>query len=262
MPSSIAEAFHRLAGEGPDRPAVHVPASGRTLTRQQVAADARTLREALARCGLHSRRCIVAALGNRPALLAFLLAALEADAAVVLLDGEAGLAHALATGSRFGADAVVVRADAVADGVTPHRKLPLGLALVPTALAADHWRRPASDGPVLLKMTSGSTGLARAVVAHESHLGYDAAQIAEAMDIGPANVNFAAVPLSHAYGLSNLVMPLLLQGAALVLRDRFSPRELAADVERYGVTTFPGVPYKYQYFAATAWPGQSPAFAC
>jgi acyl-CoA synthetase (AMP-forming)/AMP-acid ligase II len=248
MPSSIAEAFHRLAREDPDRPAVHDPGAGRTLARRQLAADARTIGDALAGGGLPPRPCLVARVGNRPSLLALLLAALDADAAVLLLDGDGGLEQALATGARFGADAAVVPADTVANGVVSHHPLPSGLALVPVGpRASTDWRRDTPDRPVLLKMTSGSTGRARAVIAHESHLVHDAAHIAQAMNIGPADVNLAAIPLAHSYGLGNLVLPLFLQGCAIVLRERFSPREIAADVDRYGVTTFPGVPYLFEH---------------
>jgi acyl-CoA synthetase (AMP-forming)/AMP-acid ligase II len=64
--------------------------------------------------------------------------------------------------------------------------------------------------------------------------------------------------LSHSYGLGVLVMPLLLQGTSLVLRDTFVPHQLPADARRFGARLFPGVPFMFQYFVANppagGWP--------
>ena len=44
------------------------------------------------------------------------------------------------------------------------------------------------------------------------------------MDIRPDDVNFGAIPMSHSYGFSNLVMPLLAQG---------TPAELSKSGDAY-----------------------------
>ena len=68
----------------------------------------------------------------------------------------------------------------------------------------------------------------------------------------------AAIPISHAYGLGNVVMPLLLQGTPVVLRDAFIPQQLHADATTYKARVFQGVPYMFAHFAnnpdAVAWP--------
>ena len=69
-------------------------------------------------------------------------------------------------------------------------------------------------GAAALKVTSGSTGLPKATFTREAQLVADTAHITTAMDIGPEDCQIAAIPISHAYGLGNLVMPLLLQGTA------------------------------------------------
>ena len=70
------------------------------------------------------------------------------------------------------------------------------------------------------------------------------------MGITAADMQLAAIPLSHAYGFGNLVMPLLLQGTAIVLRESFVPHQLSADARRYGARVFHGVPFMYQHFLA------------
>jgi len=67
------------------------------------------------------------------------------------------------------------------------------------------------------------------------------------MTITSADINLAVIPLAHSYAIGNLLMPLLLQGSPMALRDRFAPREMAGDVQACGVTTFPGVPYIYEH---------------
>jgi long-chain acyl-CoA synthetase len=66
------------------------------------------------------------------------------------------------------------------------------------------------------------------------------------------------IPLSHAYGVSVVLVPLVLQGTAMVLRESFVPHQLADDVRAYGATTFPGVPYMFDYFLSNppqeGWP--------
>src|ERR1051326_8430583 len=74
---------------------------------------------------------------------------------------------------------------------------------------------------VLLKLTSGTTAAPRAIRFRSEQLLADCIQICDTMGIGGDDVNFAVIPLSHSYGFSNLVTPLLVRGAPMVLsRDR------------------------------------------
>ena len=72
------------------------------------------------------------------------------------------------------------------------------------------------------------------------------------MGIGPEQVQIGAIPLSHAYGLGNLLMPTLLQGTAVILREGFVPHALAADAHAYGADVFQGVPFMFEHLAAAA----------
>lgn len=102
--------------------------------------------------------------------------------------------------------------------------------------------------PVLLKLTSGTTAAPRAIRFRSEHLLADCVQICETMGIGGDDVNFAVIPLSHSYGFSNLVTPLLVRGVAMVLsRDRM-PRAVLDDLARTSATLFPGMPVFYQAF--------------
>ena len=101
---------------------------------------------------------------------------------------------------------------------------------------------------VLLKLTSGTTAAPRAIRFRSEQLLADCIQICDTMGIGSDDVNFAVIPLSHSYGFSNLVTPLLVRGVPMVLsRDRM-PRAVLDDLARTGATIFPGMPVFYQSF--------------
>jgi acyl-coenzyme A synthetase/AMP-(fatty) acid ligase len=102
--------------------------------------------------------------------------------------------------------------------------------------------------PVLLKLTSGTTAAPRGIRFRSEQLLADCIQICETMGIRSDDVNFGVVPLSHSYGFSNLVTPLLVRGVAMVLsRDRM-PRAVLDGLSRTGATVFPGMPVFYQAF--------------
>src|SRR2546423_2263884 len=83
---------------------------------------------------------------------------------------------------------------------------------------------------VLLKLTSGTTAAPRAIRFRSEQLLADCIQICETMGIGADDVNFAVIPLSHSYGFSNLVTPLVVRGVPMVLsRDRM-PRAVLDDL--------------------------------
>jgi acyl-CoA synthetase (AMP-forming)/AMP-acid ligase II len=103
--------------------------------------------------------------------------------------------------------------------------------------------------PALLKLTSGTTAAPRAIRFRSEQLVADCLQICDTMDIGADDLNFGVIPLSHSYGFSNLVTPLLVKGVPMVLsRDRM-PRAVLHDLANSGATVFPGMPVFYQAFA-------------
>jgi acyl-CoA synthetase (AMP-forming)/AMP-acid ligase II len=66
-------------------------------------------------------------------------------------------------------------------------------------------------GTRLIKLTSGSTGMPKGIVATEANLIADCVNICATMDIRADDINLGAIPMSHSYGFSNLVTPLLVQ---------------------------------------------------
>ena len=102
--------------------------------------------------------------------------------------------------------------------------------------------------PSLLKLTSGTTAAPRAIRFRSHQLLADCNQICGTMGISDEDLNFAVIPVSHSYGFSNLLIPLIARGVAIVMsRDR-TPRAVLADLARTGATVFPGTPVFYQAF--------------
>jgi acyl-CoA synthetase (AMP-forming)/AMP-acid ligase II len=102
--------------------------------------------------------------------------------------------------------------------------------------------------PSLLKLTSGTTAAPRAIRFRSHQLLADCNQICDTMDISNDDLNFGVIPVSHSYGFSNLLTPLMARGVPMVVsRDR-TPRAVLADLARTGATVFPGTPAFYQAF--------------
>jgi long-chain acyl-CoA synthetase len=123
--------------------------------------------------------------------------------------------------------------------------VPLEVIRLRAADSAPDWgdRRPA-----LLKLTSGTTATPRAIRFRSEQLLADCNQICNTMGITDADLNFGVIPISHSYGFSNLLTPLIAGGVPMVIsRDR-TPRAILADLVHSEATIFPGMPVFYQAF--------------
>jgi long-chain acyl-CoA synthetase len=137
----------------------------------------------------------------------------------------------------------ICRAGALVSAV-PSENSPQIVRLRTTDTTAD-W---GENVPSLLKLTSGTTAEPRAIRFRSHQLLADCNQICDTMDISDKDLNFGVIPVSHSYGFSNLLTPLMARGVAMVVsRDR-TPRAVLADLARTGATVFPGTPAFYQAF--------------
>ncbi len=124
-----------------------------------------------------------------------------------------------------------------------------------TADATTDW---AEKAPTLLKLTSGTTAAPRAIRFRSHQLLADCNQICDTMGISNADLNFGVIPISHSYGFSNLLTPLIARAVPMVMsRDR-TPRAILADLARSNATVFPGMPVFYQAFCEMEYVPQLP----
>ena len=230
MPSAIVAAFTKLRHDNPDRHLVYVPARQAALSAAHIAESADRVRGTLDAAAIEPERLILSAVGNVPLAFAVLLACRMRLQALLPVDRSTTDAELAALAEQFDA-AAVVSAD--------------GTLAIPT-----HQTRNTSYRDVaLLKLTSGSMGRPRATLTPEAALVSDGRTLAAAMDIRPDDVQIAAIPLSHSYGIGNLVMPLLLQGTAICLREAFVPQRVPEDARRYDARHFPGAPFMFDHMA-------------
>jgi len=175
-------------------------------------------------------------IGNHEDWPAVFIACLRKQLIVLPLDQSIGE-------QQRGAALEICRASALVSAV-PSENSPQIVRLSTTDTTAD-W---GENVPSLLKLTSGTTAAPRAIRFRSHQLLADCNQICGTMDISDDDLNFGVIPVSHSYGFSNLLTPLIARGVPLVVsRDR-TPRAVLADLARTGATVFPGTPIFYQAF--------------
>jgi long-chain acyl-CoA synthetase len=103
----------------------------------------------------------------------------------------------------------------------------------------------------LIKLTSGTTGRARALAFTAGQLLADGRQVTATMGIGPRDLNYALIAFGHSYGLGNLILPLVAQGVSMIVGTAPLPHAIAADFARWKPTVFPGVPALWRALAAS-----------
>src|SRR5256885_2164252 len=102
--------------------------------------------------------------------------------------------------------------------------------------------------PTLFKLTSGTTSAPRMIRFRSEQILADCDQICDTMEISDVDLNFGVIPISHSYGFSNLLTPLIARGVSLVLSQDRTPRAVLEDLARTNATVFPGTPVFYQAF--------------
>jgi long-chain acyl-CoA synthetase len=109
---------------------------------------------------------------------------------------------------------------------------------------------PCSPRTCCLKVTSGTAAVPKTVPCRAEHLLADGKNVIATMGLRANDRHLAAIPLGHSYGLGNLVLPLILQGATLVTAHDYVPRQLAEWTARHRVTVLPLVPALFRVLAA------------
>ena len=185
---------------------------------------------------LFPRSVVAVQIGNHEDWPAVFIACLRKQLIVLPLDQSIGEQQRDAALEICRANAVV---SAVPSGNSPQ------ITWLKTADSAADW---SGNPPSLLKLTSGTTAAPRAIRFRSHQLLADCNQICDTMGISDDDLNFGVIPVSHSYGFSNLLTPLLARGVPMVVsRDR-TPRAVLADLARTGATVFPGTPAFYQAF--------------
>lgn len=233
----IHEQFSALTHEFPDCVAVIEGASGDHITRGALLREAAQLTEALAERGVTARDALALQCPNSASFIAAVLAASALDLVLIPLDRDAPAGEVLRILDHFGITTLVTRDAEGATQISKHE--------TPRPL-----RAPAAAR--LVKLTSGSTGMPRGIVTTEANLAADALNICRTMAIAPTDRNLGAIPFSHSYGFSNLVLPLLLQGTPVVASNDYLPQAILDLANRYECTVAPLIPMVFAHLVTTA----------
>jgi long-chain acyl-CoA synthetase len=113
----------------------------------------------------------------------------------------------------------------------------LNPAVRPEVLEAD----PAENVAALI-YTSGTTGQPKGVMLTHRNLLFMAAHSARIRSVGPEDRLLGILPMSHAVGLSVVLLGTLIAGGSLYLSSRFDPPAILAVLEKEGITILMGAP--------------------
>ncbi|MFL6584906.1 MAG: class I adenylate-forming enzyme family protein [Chthoniobacterales bacterium] len=183
-------------------------------------------------------------LGNHPSWPAVLLACLRRRIVVLPLENTISAAER---------DAVFMVCGVAAAGVSGGSEL----EILPVETAAARTRLGSDTS--FLKLTSGTTASPRAIRFRSDQLLADCRQICATMEITDRDLNFAVIPVSHSYGFSNLITPLLAHGVPMALSHDRMPRAVLDGLLRTEATVFPGMPVLYQAVCEIEEPPPLPA---
>jgi long-chain acyl-CoA synthetase len=96
--------------------------------------------------------------------------------------------------------------------------------------------------------TSGTTGLPKGVMLTHRNLLFIATVSAKIRSLTPSDRLYGVLPMSHAVGLSVVLLGTLLSGATLYLTPRFDPMTARTVLEKDRITVVLGVPSMFSQF--------------
>jgi acyl-CoA synthetase (AMP-forming)/AMP-acid ligase II len=241
----ILDTFDLLARRDPNAPLV--ASLGTAASRGDVESWSRAAGASLVACGAPRGAYVLLAAVNGAGFLAALLGARRAGLVPVLADWASPPAERARVASALGVAATLDCVEAFpasADSIRVER-----LERTPAF---------APEGTGYVKLTSGSSGVPSGVAIAAEALAADDDQLAAAMALRPSDRFVAAIPWSHSYALSSLVMPALRRGSLLIVPGDTSPWAPIESARALAATVFPTVPVYLQTISALSAPPSWP----
>jgi acyl-CoA synthetase (AMP-forming)/AMP-acid ligase II len=213
------ETFSSLADAAPDAPALIDGATGEVTTRTALLARAEEVAERYVRAGHREGDTVAVQLPNSIEFVATFLAVLKLRLVMIPIDRDAPQTEV--------------------DRILRH----FAIGRTNAALPPD---------ARLIKLTSGSSGSPKGIVTTDANLLADCRNICSSMAITSTDVNLGAIPFSHSYGFSNLVMPLIVQGTPVVFTNDYLPQSLIELANHHRCTVAPLIPMVFAHLASAA----------
>ncbi|MFI5446346.1 class I adenylate-forming enzyme family protein [Polaromonas sp. UC242_47] len=112
----------------------------------------------------------------------------------------------------------------------------------PVRAAASAERGELAPAVAAVIFTSGTTGAPKGVLVTHAGLLQFARVSAASRALGPDDLSYAYLPMTHIFGLGTVLMASLHAGAGLVMRSRFDPEDLFHALAHLGVSNLQGPP--------------------
>jgi long-chain acyl-CoA synthetase len=257
LPARISDVVKPWAESAPDRPAL-VEASG-TWTYRQLAFAISEMQTWLRGKGVRPGDRVMIVGENCWEFVAILLASTALDAWPVLVNARLSAREIDEIQQHSGARRVLYTTSVsphAADHAKRHGAMveevdglgtivigPLNESVVPEPIKED-----IPDRVAALIYTSGTTGLPKGVMLSHRNLLFLAAGSAKIRSLTADDRLYGILPMSHAVGLSVVLLGSLLSGAALYLSPRFDPITARVTLERERLTVMLGAPATFTQF--------------
>jgi long-chain acyl-CoA synthetase len=261
LPESISDVTKPWTDHSPDRLSI-VEAAGSWTYREldAVVAETRTwLRES----GVRSGDRVMIVCENCRAFVAIFLALTGIDAWPVLANARLSAREIDDIRDHCGARRVIYMTS-VSPHATQHAKRhgavigevaglgPIGFSPLNEKVEPEPIATISADRVAALIYTSGTTGLPKGVVLTHRNLLFIAVVSAKIRALSPDDRLYGVLPMSHAVGLSVVLLGTLFSGATLYLSPRFDPIALLKALERDHLTVVLGVPAMFALLAEYA----------
>ncbi|MCU0258791.1 MAG: acyl--CoA ligase [Solirubrobacteraceae bacterium] len=240
MTNAILLDWRRALQAAPDALLLLRPGAPAT-TRALLSVLAAGAASRLAGAGLPQGALVVYSAPNGSAFLAGLIALWERGLVPALADGGAPDEELLSVARGLGAAAVVRCAEPWPASLAEPGALAVRTVVAPHAARAAAVQAELSDA-VAVKLSSGTTGDPKGVLASGAALIADDDQLTRSMGLVAEDRIVAAVPLSHSYGLSSVALPALRRGTPLIFPGTDGLFAALDAARQFDATFLPTVP--------------------
>jgi len=258
LPERISDVIKPWSEHSRDRLAL-VEASG-NWTYWQLASAVVDTQRWLRDSGVRQGDRVLIVCENCRAFVAILLAAAGLDAWPVLVNARLSAREIDEIRDHCGARRVVYTTS-----VSPHAREhakrhgatiqePAGVGPIAIGPLNERFELEPTDNEVAQRVaaliyTSGTTGLPKGVMLTHRNLLFVAAVSAKIRSLSPEDRLYGVLPMSHAVGLSVVLLGSLLSGATLYLASRFDPVAALATLEKERLTVVLGAPGMFSLLA-------------
>ena len=257
LPARISDVVETWAVRSPDRPAL-VETAG-TCTYRQLKSSIAETQAWLIDCGVRPGDRVMIVCENCRAFVAIFLALTAIDAWPVLINARLSASELDQIREHCGARRVIYTTS-----VSPHAREhakrhgaviteaaglgPIAIGPLNEQVEPEPSSAGSADHVAALIYTSGTTGLPKGVMLTHRSVLFVAAISARIRSLSPEDRIYGVLPMSHAVGLSVVLLGTLLSGATLYLSPRFDPVALLKGLDSDQLTVVLGVPAMFALF--------------